>query len=178
MPGPGDLHVYVEELLAAGAEALDTIPDIEGTSLLGAPDRQFVSPGLPVADCCEMLTTWVDPLGEGSRSRQTLTANFRINRPRINLMILRCVPSGRVANKTYIPPSADALTASAEQIHADGWAIWNHLFNLIAAELLFDGRCVDLLWDPALSQTPSGGCGGWRFGLFVGIPGYPEDLGT
>ena len=177
MPDPGDLFAQAEELLQAAAEALDTIPDYLGSGFLGAPERQFISPGLPVADCCEMLTVWVDPLGEGARTRQTLAATVRINRPTLNLLALRCIPTGKVQGKTYIPPSTAELNAASEQHLADGWALWNHLFNMVIEGFLFEA-CHDLAWNPGLSQTPSGGCGGWRLGFSVGLDGYPEDLTT
>lgn len=107
MAGPGDLHGLCEELLAAAAEALDTIPDLMDTTYAPAPGRQFVSPGLPVIDCCELLATWADPISEGARSRQVLAADMHISRPTINLIVTRCVPTGRIDGKTYVPPDPD-----------------------------------------------------------------------
>lgn len=180
MAGPGDLHELCLELLDAGAESLDTVPDYLGTAFKGAPTRQFVSPGLPVLDCCELLAVWVDPINEGARSPTTLAPDLHINRPVLNLIATRCIPVGKMVNRKYEPPSAASLTAAAEQINADGWALWTHIFNLLNAEpdaLIFQ-KCHDLLWGSAPAQTPSGGCAGWRFSWQVGLDGYEEVLGT
>jgi hypothetical protein len=171
------LHVACEELLAAGVEALDSIPDHLGTTFVGAPERVFVSPGAPAIDCCEMLATWTAAIGEGPRSPATQAAVASVNRPQIQLLSLRCIPQGAVVAKKYVPPSADQLTATAEQIHADGWAIRNHLVNLIAAGELFS-TCDDFTWGTAPVQDPSGGCAGWRFLFNVEVQGYAEELGT
>jgi hypothetical protein len=177
MAGPGDLHDLCLELLDAGAEALDTLPDLLDTTYAGAPLRQFVSPGLPVLDCCELLATWADPISEGARTRQTLAADMHISRPTVNLIVTRCVPTGRVEGKEYVPPDPDDLTAAAAQVNADGWAVWTHLFNLLQEDLLF-AKCHDLLWNTAPAMTPSGGCAGWRFSFTVGLDGYEETLAT
>src|SRR5512147_230876 len=55
--GPGDLHALAEDLLSVVVEALDTIPTYDA-ALAGAPERAFVSPGVPVFD-------WVEPNFDG-----------------------------------------------------------------------------------------------------------------
>lgn len=176
MPGPGDLFDQAHELLLAAAEALDTIPDQLGTGYLGAPERQLISPGQPVLDCCEQLAVWVNPLAEGTRSPGLKAADMRINRPTLRVLATRCVPTGKIVSKRYVPPPADELTTAGMQHLADGWALWNHLFNLINAELLFE-KCIELVgW----GGTPlaSGGCAGWELFFSVGIDGYNEVLAT
>ena len=180
MPGPGDLYDTAYELLLASAEALDTIPDLLGTAFDGAPTRQFVSPGLPVHDCCEQLGVWVNPIAEGARSPQTLAPDTQITRPTFRVHATRCVPSGVVVAKKYYPPTPEDLSASAQQLYADGWALWNHIFNLINAEpeaLLFS-KCGDLVNWALQGITPGGGCAGWEMVFVVGLEGYREDLGT
>ena len=180
MAGPGDLFDTAAELLAAAAEALDTIPDLLGTAYEGAPDRQLVSPGNVVHDCCEQLAVWVNPVGEGARSPGTLAPDMQIIRPTLRVHATRCVPTGRIVNKTYVPPPADAVTAAASQVHADGWALWNHMFNLLNAEpepLLFS-KCQDLVRWSMAALTPSGGCAGWEMQFTIGLDGYREDLET
>jgi hypothetical protein len=174
--GPGDLFATAEELLAAAAEALDTIPDFLGTHLDGAPERQLISAGQPVADCCEQLAVWVNPITEGNRSPLTKAPMMQIVAPTFRVLATRCVPTGQIVQRKYVPPEAEALTAAAEQHMADGWALWNHLLNLINADLLFD-RCGDLTrW----SELPiaGGGCAGWELQFTVGLDGYAEELTT
>lgn len=177
MPGAGDLFATAEELLVAAAEALDTVPDQLDTSYAGAPDRQFVAPGLPVHDCCEQLAVWVNPLGEGARTPQVLAADVRINQVTFRVHATRCIPQGEIVGKQYVPPDPAALSAAAAQLLADGWALWNHLFNMVNADLLFT-KCGDLVRWGGSALTPSGGCAGWEIFFTVGLDGYAEDLTT
>lgn len=180
MADAGDLFAVADELLAAAAGALDSVPEQLGTHLLGAPIRQLIAPGLPVHDCCEQLVVWVNPVGEGARSGRTMAPHFQITRPTYRVHSTRCVPTGRIEGKRYIPPEAEAITAASEQILADGWALWNRIFNLINAqpEALLFSRCADLVNWSMNSIQPSGGCGGWEMQFTVGLDGYPEDLST
>jgi hypothetical protein len=73
------------------------------------------------------------------------------------------------------PPDPLDLDASADQINADGWALWNHLFNMVRADLLFT-LCGEVFWDGLRSITPSGGCGGYVLQLRVELDGYEESL--
>lgn len=176
MAGPGDLHVLCEEYLAACAEALDTIPTYE-PHLLGAPDRQFVSPGLSVWDCCDpgQLAVWPTPLTEADTSPGGLAAGHRVNLGRINHVLLsaeitRCIP-------TDLEPEPAVLAAAAEQINADAWALWNHLFNLIGSGALLT-LCQEVFFDGIFAVNPSGGCGGWVANVRIQLDGYQENLGS
>jgi hypothetical protein len=175
--GPGDLFETANDLLLAAAEALDTVPDLLGTGFLGAPTRQFVAPGNPVHDCCEQLAVWVNPVGAGARSPGTLAPDFMLARPTFRVEATRCIPQGKIVAKQYVPPLASALTASAEQHLADGWALWNHIFNLVNADLLFQ-KCLDMVQWNMTVITPSGGCVGWALTFVVGVDGYREVLTT
>jgi hypothetical protein len=177
MAGPGDLYDTAHDLLLASAEALDTIPDLLGTAFDGAPERQFISPGNVVHDCCEQLAVWVNPIGTGARSPGTFAPDMQIIRPTFRVHSTRCVPTGTIVAKRYVPPDAALISLAAEQVDADGWALWNHIFNLINADLLFQ-KCLDLVnWSMA-ALTPSGGCAGWEMQFTVGLDGYSEDLTT
>jgi hypothetical protein len=177
--GPGDLFETADELLLAAAEALDTIPDLLGTGFDGAPERQFVAPGNVVHDCCEQLAVWVNPIGEGARSPGTLSPNIQIIRPTLRVHATRCVPTGRIVQRAYVPPDPALLSGAAQQVHADGWALWNHIFNMLNTDppLLFS-KCQDLVQWRMLALTPSGGCAGWEMQFTVGLDGYHEELAT
>lgn len=179
MGAPTDLFDTANELLLAAAEALDTIPDLVGTHLVGAPDRQLVGYGTPVHDCCEQLVVWVNPVGEGARSPSVTVPDFQIVRPTLRIHATRCVPTGQIVAKQYVPPEAEAVSAASEQILSDGWALWNHLFNMLNTEppLLFT-KCQDLVRWSMTSIQPAGGCGGWEMQFTVGLDGYREDLQT
>lgn len=172
--GPEDLHALADELLQAAIESIDTIPTF-APGLLGAPDRSFISPALPVFDCCEMLTVHVDPISESGTSPQGLATGRRATYGRINLValvvsIVRCIPT---AGGTNDLPSIDSMQAAAEQTNADAWALWNHIYNLIRADDLL-ARCLEIFWDGMRPIAPSGGCGGWTLSLRVQLDGYEE----
>jgi hypothetical protein len=171
-----DLHQLAEDVLAACVASLDTIPDADPT-LAGAPERSFVSPGVPVWDCCEQLVVWVPgvtqqttrPSGAGEQARQHVFG--RIPLARIEITISRCVPAGEINGTEYVPPAVTDLEATAAQMHADAWALYNGLFNRIAQGILTD-VCDEVAWDGLQAATPSGGCGGWTINLRFQLDGY------
>lgn len=176
---PRDLHALAQELLTACEAALNTIPDF-APGLGGAPERSYVSPGEPAADCCPQLTVHVAGLTEAPTNPQGLGAGRRHSYSRLNhvgliVTIFRCVPTASATKTGFSPPSQVDLELAAEQINADGWAIWNHLFNRIRAGLLFE-LCKEVFWEGGRELTPSGMCGGWVFGFRVTLDGYEEDL--
>ena len=175
--GPQDLHTLAEEFLAACVESLDTIPTFIPT-LEGAPDRSFISPGIPVFDCCEMLAVHVDSVFESDTSPGGLAVSRRASWGRINLptlvaSVVRCVPTAGGSQLDELPTTA-SLQDAAEQINADGWALWNHLFNMIRAGELF-ALCDEVFWEGLRAIAPSGGCGGWVISFRVQLDGYEEE---
>jgi len=179
MSDAGALFDTAQELLEAAAGALDSVPEQLGTDLVGAPERQLIAYGVPVHDCCEQLVVWVNPVGEGARSPGTLSPVFQIVRPTLRIHATRCVPTGRIEGKRYVPPEAEDVTEASRQILSDGWALWNRIFNMINTDppLLFS-KCSDLVNWGMQSITPSGGCGGWEMQFTVALDGYPEELAT
>lgn len=168
--GPGDLHLLAQELLDAAEAALDTIPSYE-VNLKGAPARAFVSPGEPALDCCPQLTVHVagsqhiSPVGGLPAFHQ----KDRVSGPTLQITMVRCIPADE-------QPPTDEMQDAAEQINADGWALWNHLFNLWSADDLFT-LCGVLSLD-LLPQPPSGGCAGWRLNVRTNLDGYQEVIGS
>jgi hypothetical protein len=184
--GPDDLYLIAQAYLDDCAEALDTIPDFI-PELEGAPERQFLSPGMPVADfvgrdCCTQLVVRVDPIGELDTTPGGLDAGRRAvreawkNSVTMVAHIFRCIPTGTSsATAVFVPPSADALTTSARQHYADAWALWNHLHNLVRAEHLVS-LCDEVFFDGLIPMIPAGGCAGWTAVIRVGLEGYEELL--
>lgn len=169
--GPDDLFALCQEFLAACQDALDTIPSL-APGLGGSPERAFVSPGLPSFDCCDQLAVhaaavFSDPL-------QPLKNQERRNMVTLVAHATRCIP---VIDSSGNIPSAADMEAAAEQIDADGWALWNHLFNLIRAGSIFS-LCRVVLWDGLRSINPQGGCGGWVLTLRLEYDGYDEAIST
>ena len=166
-----DLQALCDELLAASIEALDTIPDF-AAELGGAPQRSFVSPGQPALDCCDQLTVNVTSVTEAPTSPGGLSAGRRASSARVNLVglavtITRCIPSYDDI------PLAEDLQASSEQLNADTWALWNHLWNLWRSGDLFT-LCSEVFWDGLRPVNPSGGCAGSVLSLRVALDGYEE----
>ena len=178
--GPGDLELLAEELRDACVESLDTIPTYE-PALDGAPERSFVSPGNPVYDwvgeeetgCCDQLAIVVagittDPTSPGGLAEGLKQKTALILAIPFEIHITRCVP-----NSVEPPPTTDLLEGASAQINADGWALTNHLFNMIRNGDLFD-HCREVFWTGTRSINPSGGCGGFVMTLTVQLDGYQE----
>jgi len=173
---PDALHDLCEELLLRSAEALDTIPVlVGGAGLQGAPTRQYVSMGVPVADCPDQLVVWAAAIREEpTNADREATSQIWINTAELHVQALRCQPTPKDA-KSIIP--AATLTAAGRQSSADAWALWNHLHNLRYAGLLFQ-KCERVRWEGMTAIEPSGGVGGWELILRGQLDGYPEVLGT
>ena len=171
MSGPADLFDLCDELLAASVEALDTIPD-SAPELAGSPERSFISPGLPALDCCPQLTVHSSFVQDAATSPGGLSAGRKvagkINQVSLVATIARCIPV--IDDSGTLPALAD-MQAAAEQINADGWALWNHLYNLWLAGLLFT-YCGEVFWEGLRPLTPQGGCAGWTLSLRVSLGGY------
>jgi hypothetical protein len=176
--GPPDLHALAVEYLEACIDALDSIPDFDGT-LDGAPSRAFVAPGTPVFDFanphapseCDQLTVHLGPIVTGASAG----AVGNINRVTLIATIARCcLPTQDEGGNA---PSAAEQQAAAEQIHADKWSLWNFLHHLVREDLLFE-RCCDVIWGPLAPIPPSGGCGGSTLTVNVCFDGYEVVLGT
>jgi hypothetical protein len=177
VPDATDLHALCEELLDASVEALDTIPAF-APGLAGAPGRSYVSPGLPALDCCDQLTVHAASIADAVTSPGALSAGrkiaAKINQIGLQVTITRCIP---VVDDSGTLPTAEEMAAAAEQTNADAWALWNHLYNLWRADLLFS-LCGEVFWDGMRSLNPQGGCGGWVLSLRVSLSGYEEALGS
>lgn len=176
---PSAVHELCEELLTAATEALDTIPDfIASPTMQGAPTRRYINNGVPAADCPDQLVVWASavrtlPRGGDGESGDTSTT-FWVNGVELHVQILRCLPTPTGVKK--IVPATE-LQANARQSNADCWALWNHLHNLRAAELLFQG-CSVVRWDGMTTVEPSGGAGGWELVVTAQLDGYGEVLGS
>jgi hypothetical protein len=165
--GPGDLDALAHELLDAAVEALDTIP-ILAPGLGGSPERSFVSPGLPALDCCDQLTVHVAAVNEHPSGQ----SNTHKSGARKNLVTL-VIHATRCHDIETVPPLPETLEATAEQMNADGWALWNHFWKLMRSGDLLT-LCDEVIWDGLRALTPSGGCGGWTLTIRGAYQGYEE----
>lgn len=168
MAGPNDLFDLAAEWLAVCEEAV-------ATTVGGAIERAFVSPGPPAWDCCPQLTVHVGgpaegdtaplspPLQPGHRTRQTAIVPL----VPLTASVIRCVPSGEV-------PAELDLEAAAQAMSADVWAIWAHSRDAFGDGSLFPSSSGsrELIFDAAQVQAPSGGCAGWTIPVRVAVGGY------
>lgn len=168
--GPGDLDLLAHDLLDVCVEALGTIPGYLPT-LAGAPVRSFVSPGQPALDCCDQLTVHVPNVVE--RAATPKPSHGRLNVPNLLVTITRCVPTGEITASSYTPPSVAEEEAAAAQMNADGWALWNHIWNQVRAGT-FLTRCDQVTVGNLTALIPEGGCGGWTLGFAATLDGYEE----
>lgn len=175
--GPTDLQDLADELLNASIDALNTIPLFDPT-LEGAPDRAFVCLGAPALDCCPQLTVHIPQILQAPTEPGGLAAGRReagsINHIYLVVTSVRCAPGPDARGN---PPSVADLTASAEQLDADAWALWNHLQNLWRAGDLFT-LCGGVFWDALRPLGPSGQCAGWTFSIHVTLDGYEEAIAS
>lgn len=159
---------YAEELLTLCDEALLTTPS-------GTIDRKYVSPGVPAIDCAT-LAVWPSSLGlDTTNPTAPPPSGHRHVYGMLNLIgfgiaIVRdCVPvTGARASD---PPLAAALSASAEIISADVWAIWDLIPKRMAEGDLFGGRCTELYMDSALSLPTQGQTAGFVVNVRASVRG-------
>ena len=174
--GPLDAHLVAETLLDVAVAALDTLPDYDAT-LVGAPARQFVSPGLPAHDC-EQVTVQMFSVAEAPTiTMSTLDVGKRGVTGRVSYVlyhveVVRCIPTSATR-----PPSAAALGVAAAQENADVWVLWEALHAARRDAVLTD-RCSNVVIAAAQPLTPSGGFGGWRVPVEVQIEGYLYEVGS
>ena len=184
MAGPGDLFDIADELKDVCIAALDTIPDwpgLESYDLLGAPEYSFVSPAAPIPDCCDdgMLAVHVNNVTDRF-SREAEPSAPKLNVPSLIVSVLRCVPMGEGEGNSYSPPTVAEEEASARQTLADGWALWNHIYNRIRAtapDAAFLERCQRANF-VSMQSVRDGMCAGWQLAFLVQLDGYDEDFGT
>lgn len=181
--GPGDLFELANDLLQVCVDALDSIPLTVSPAYMaeldGAPEYAFVSDAAPIADCCDdgMLAVHVNSIGDQfARAGQPQAP--KANVPNLIVTVLRCLPLGEADGDSYTPPTVEELTASSHQVLADGWALWNHIYNMIRAEL-FLTRCQRAEFVSMQSIRPGDGqCGGWQLSFKAELGGYESELGT
>jgi len=186
LPGPLDAHYLALAFLDDVAASLDSIPDYDPT-LEGAPERQFVSPGISVddfvgRDCCSQIAVWITPLTEAGTSPGGLDDGKRasrfawINQVSLTARVTRCFPTSSVSTAgIYTPPTADELTEAAKQHDADAWALWNYLHSAVHKEHLLE-HCDEVFFDNITAIVPSGGCGGWVVSVRAALGGYEATI--
>jgi hypothetical protein len=119
------------------------------------------------------LTVDVRSLGEFySSAPPPKASDARIYAVLMVATLFRCVPT---LSENGDPPTAAAQAAAARQVDADGWALFNHLYEMVRAGDLF-WKCKPVVWEGFNALTPSGACGGWSVAVRVSLDGYFEPV--
>jgi hypothetical protein len=175
--GPTDLYLLATDLLEAAVASLDEISTFD-VSLAGAPERRYVAPEEPAWDCCEQLVVYAPGLMDQLTSPLTPTPVIgtrhrvaHIPLTRLAVQVGRCVPQGKLNGGTWTPPTAEAIDASAQQVMADGWALYNGIYNRLYQGLLSD-RCSEVEWNGVAPFSPNDDCAGWIMSFRFQLDGY------
>lgn len=168
-----DLYATAEALLEFCVAALDELP-------LKAPERQYVSFGLPALDC-EQITVHVFQVGEFDGAYQTLSPADQMRRghpvPIVNVAALvvtvvrDCYPGpvGHMGGASV--PEAEDLALASQGLHADGWQLWNAIRQGVKDGHVF-GACRLVDRNPMQPLGPEGNFAGWTVPVLVSIPGF------
>ena len=184
--GPLDFYALASDLMEACVDSLDTLP---GFALRGAPERRYIAPEEPAWDCCEQLVVYSPGINDQLTSpispipvTATRHRTARISLVFLTVQVGRCVPTGTMGKgpgAKYRPPTAEALDASAQQVMADGWALYNGIYNRLYQGVL-SSRCDEWAWDGVAPFSPSDDCGGWIIRFRAQLDGYgvTDPVGT
>ncbi len=174
MGDPTDLQTLCDAVLDASSLALDTIPGF-APGLEGAPARTFVTAGQPSFDCGQLTVNAntireapTEPLGLGSGTRHRL--GMRLSLVGIQVWIVRCL------NSQEAIPTIAQQEALADQVNADGWALWNYLWNVNRAGSSdpIVTLCDEWYMDALTPLQPSGGYSGWLLSIRAELSGYGD----
>jgi hypothetical protein len=94
---------------------------------------------------------------------------FRKNHVGVQVWIARCAVTGAA-------PPPESLTGVAEQTNADGWALWNYMWNINRAGSAdpIVSLCNEWFMDSITPLQPSGGCAGWLLSIRAELAGYGD----
>lgn len=170
----------VASMYDLAVDLLDAVVAAMGTTIGGPPNRKFVSLGPPAweTSCAQAAVQVLGLTEEGTRDTSpAMQTGFRHARGRVNLVGLtafavRCIQASQDNSQNYMPASDAQLSVEARAAYEDGWAIWNHVTQLIKHDLLFSGPCGDVHFDGGVPLPPAGGLGGWQMTFRVELGGY------
>jgi hypothetical protein len=173
--GPTDLETIAQEYLDACIAALAMTPD-------GAPERAFLSPGVPPWDCPEQLSVHVGgpaiadtlPLQPALEPYHRISVQGQVNLISLTATILRCAPT---VSDTDIFPSPEAYALTSTQTYADLWAIWNYCTQAHRALVLFPPKTREFAFDPAVGINMEGNTCGWQITCRVQLDGFSVAFG-
>lgn len=139
------------------------------------PSRSGHTHGPPVPDFCTddgLLAVYLDnPAVSDDNPSQRITENsgpvMRMPVVRLCIDLYRCVPT---LDGQGVPPSAAALTTSADGLANDMWALDTYL-RVNQASLFPTGLGTEVIpnFSDPVPLNPLGGVGGWRWKIQVPV---------
>lgn len=164
----------------AAQEFLDACEAILATTVGGPVARAFLSPGLPVFDsACDSVSVFAQgitdeqtsplaPIPQVGQRRRLAWQNLAT----LSAQAVRCISVGGNTTGGYRAPKAEVMTADAQKVMEDGWALWNGISTAIRDEALFGGTCNDIKLLSMTPMLPSGQIAGWTLTVQFQLAGY------
>ncbi len=150
------------------------------------PSRTYVCHGTPPVDSCDQLTVGWLRIATKLMGRGDPNIRGRFVAPAVTqfaVELWRCWPI--TENDSDPIPSADTLTAAAEGLATDAWAVWCWLTQLWGERKLFAGQVADLSpgappvqWESLNPLGPLGARAGFRLTFTVDVPAVLEAVGA
>ena len=164
------------------SELLTTCEAILATTVGGPVQRAYLYPGLPALDfACDQVAVYQTGIQDEQTSplspipqvghRRALSW---VNLVSLTVMAARCIHVGGTAGGGYTPPGPAVLTADAEKVMEDGWALWCGISAAIRNDDLFGGTCNDIKLLGMVPMLPQGALAGWTLTIQFELGGIPE----
>lgn len=128
------------------------------------PERRFVHHGEVADDECSQLVVAIGQMYVGFAGNQLVSSSPTVIAKRsfdLTVSWFRCVPS---PDEQGQPPSVSDLEIAAHEIGTDGFRLFKAVQS--AKKEVF-GTCSNVLLGAMRPYGPSGGHGGWLFGIGV-----------
>lgn len=162
--------IQVDALWALAWEVLETAELALPVEVREDLDR-YVSMCEPAQDCCNILVTWVESVDVLQSASPFDTVGSQQRYPvrmaaRVNVALWTTQPT---VDDTGRLPSTVTLNEAAYTSYQHAWLVQCGLMNLASAGLSSCRSCSFLEVPTMVCDTPTGGCGGWRWTLSVEV---------
>lgn len=166
----------VDHLYELAQEIKDASVLALSSSGVDVPTRQFIAPGLEVADevwdnDCNQLAVHLLRLFSGSPDEElgfveqkgyAISALYAVR-------ITRCLQSVPEGDEAANP---DALNSDSQVLYRDAWVLRQNLLDQYHVQKTFLQSCQSALIGPLEPFGPNGGVAGWVLSIGVQVLGY------
>jgi len=154
------------------SDILECVADALEDAGVEVPERQYVHQGEVALDtcpdCAQLVVSFMGlehaiPGGdlEIAACAPPRTATF-------DVWLTRCVP---VLHENGDPPTAEELTASAEELNTDAWVLANVIWSTHKADGCWGSTCDSVMLGSLVPYGPEGGCGGSHMTIQLQLTG-------